>query len=95
MRFQNGRKEVGEERGCGSISSEGGRAVGEERTDRWAQVARERRKGLRGSGLARRLLGWSFPGRPSSCPFSFFICFFFYFLSCLFDLFETKLFGFD
>jgi hypothetical protein len=54
---------------------------------------REREGELRGSGLARRLLGWSFPGRPSSCPF--FICFFFYFLSCLFDLFETKLIGFD
>jgi hypothetical protein len=24
MRFQNGREEVGEERGCGSISSKGG-----------------------------------------------------------------------
>jgi hypothetical protein len=32
---------------------------------------RKREEGV--CGLARRLLGWSFPGRPSSCPFSFFL----------------------
>jgi hypothetical protein len=40
---------------------------------------RKREEGV--CGLARRLLGWSFPGRPSSSPFSFFLCCFFsYFL---------------
>jgi hypothetical protein len=41
---------------------------------------RKREEGV--CGLARRLLGWSFPGRPSSCPFLFFFLkpFPFYFL---------------
>jgi hypothetical protein len=46
----------GRERG-GFVSKEGGVAVVEDDADKWARVARERRKGLWGSGLARRLLG--------------------------------------
>jgi hypothetical protein len=38
---------------------------------------KEKKKKEGGSGcrLARRLLGWSFPGRPNSCPFSLFFLF--------------------
>jgi hypothetical protein len=48
------------------------------------KIKEKREEGV--CGLARWLLGWSFPGRPSSCPFSFFFClnsFPFYFLVCL------------
>jgi hypothetical protein len=40
-----------------------------------SEKKRKKRKGEEeGCGSARWLLGWSFSGRPSSCPFPFFFC---------------------
>jgi hypothetical protein len=74
------REGVGEDQGCGSFSREGGRAVGEERSDGWGRVGRERRREGCGAFFPGLLLGRLAPGRPSWVGFSFFVLILFYFL---------------